>query len=397
MIIKNDNNATKIFQERIDNITGIHDKYIVLSEYEKASIPISLKHEVCETIFSVRPEKFTGKTKQRCPKCTKEDKTREYFENFKCLFKEAANNEYILVEEKDYINNESMIRIKHVICDNEFIMKANNFTSNKQKCPICALKIRTTKIVEIGKQNSLTTEIINERLESRGYSLVSNYRGLVNEHEEFIHIKCGRTFSTKPSNILAGTSCPYCSIEKLRLSDEEFKEAIKNKSNGEYIALEDYKGNNKVKHKFKHLKCGNEFEASPVKVMYDTGCPICKSSKMVLKIKDILQKNNINFMLEFVDSRCKNKKVLPFDFAIKLKDSRTLLIEYDGIQHFEPSFGYSDSQKLENLKIQKFRDGIKDAFCATFSSEYVLHRIHYKDSSSIENIINGLIQKYRLK
>lgn len=388
---------SETFQIRLDSIEPI-DKYSICSTYIKANIVVKLKHEKCGTIFDIRPEKFTGKRQQRCPECSKNKKKEEFFNNFKILFEEQSNGEYKLINESDYETNESKIRILHLICGNEFAMKANNFTSNRQKCPKCAEKTRTQMIVEVGKRNKLTKEIVNTRLKDRGYELISEYTNDIDKLT-FKHNKCAREFKASSKDLLYGTSCPLCDRAKKRLTNDEYFDRIRKKDNNEYEPLEKYKGSNKLKHLVLHKTCNTKFESTPNHMLNsaNTGCPTCNNSQGEKEITRVLSENGIQFESQFVDPRCKNKKVLPFDFKIDLKNGKKLLIEYDGIQHFEPTFGSDDAEKLKNFSIQRFRDGIKDSFCKAFSTEYDLVRISYKQKNSINDLLNGIMQKHGLK
>ena len=101
-------------------------------------------------------------------------------------------------------------------------------------------------------------------------------------------------------------------------------------------------------------------------------------SKGVLKIKNILNENNIFFETEKTFSNCLSLKnnLMKFDFYIKDR----YLIEYDGEQHFIPeSFGDSKSGD-EKLKLQKEYDNIKNKWCK--ENNIPLIRIpytHYND------------------
>ena len=82
-------------------------------------------------------------------------------------------------------------------------------------------------------------------------------------------------------------------------------------------------------------------------------CPKCKKSQGAKIVDDWLVDNIIdNFVInrEYIFKKCKNKRPLPFDFAIFNKDDKIIcLIEYDGEQHWIPkSFGSDKSQKTKN-------------------------------------------------
>lgn len=59
---------------------------------------------------------------------------------------------------------------------------------------------------------------------------------------------------------------------------------------------------------------------------------------------------------------CFYKNLLAFDFLVKISDNIGFLIEYNGLQHYEParwSKNVSDAEILENFELVQKRDTIK--------------------------------------
>jgi very-short-patch-repair endonuclease len=83
------------------------------------------------------------------------------------------------------------------------------------------------------------------------------------------------------------------------------------------------------------------------------GCPICKSSKGELEIKNWLEKNNICYKQQYRFPNCRNIRPLPFDFYLP---NLNICVEYDGRQHFKAydvfggEKGYSDLIRNDNIK-----------------------------------------------
>jgi len=117
------------------------------------------------------------------------------------------------------------------------------------------------------------------------------------------------------------------------------------------------------------------------------GCPKCalekNFSKGESKIKDFLEKNNIFFKSQYIFEKCKNIKVLPFDFYLPDKN---ILIEYDGEQHYKPVKHFGGKKTF--IKTQK-RDKIKNEFAK--KEKINLIRISYKNFKSIEEILIKII------
>lgn len=47
----------------------VGDEYTILSKYEGHDKKITLRHNPCGYVFSVRPDRFLGKRRSRCPRC----------------------------------------------------------------------------------------------------------------------------------------------------------------------------------------------------------------------------------------------------------------------------------------------------------------------------------------
>jgi very-short-patch-repair endonuclease len=87
-----------------------------------------------------------------------------------------------------------------------------------------------------------------------------------------------------------------------------------------------------------------------------TGCPVCRESKGENYINELLTKLKLKFLRE---KRFVETGNVEFDFYIpKLK----LLIEYDGIGHFEPTFGSSDYSRNQSYNSTFRNDNFKNNF-----------------------------------
>ena len=86
-------------------------------------------------------------------------------------------------------------------------------------------------------------------------------------------------------------------------------------------------------------------------------------SKGVLKITDILEKNNISFQTEYSFTDCLSPKGNPMKFDFFVNNS--YIIEYDGEQHYQPeSFGINSLTEVnEKFTQQLLYDEIKNNYC----------------------------------
>lgn len=96
----------------------------------------------------------------------------------------------------------------------------------------------------------------------------------------------------------------------------------------------------------------------------------CQSSKLETMIDKILREQQITYEREKRFVECRDKNMLPFDFYLP---SNGILIELDGIQHFDPSSMFNQKSSFDDIKNH---DNIKTQFCA--KSKMALLRIPYK-------------------
>jgi hypothetical protein len=84
---------------------------------------------------------------------------------------------------------------------------------------------------------------------------------------------------------------------------------------------------------------------------------LCNASIGVIKIEELLQQNNIEYIREysFSDLIGKNKMPYRFDFYLPTLNR---LIEFDGIQHFQERSIFKD-----DLETIRYRDNEKNTYC----------------------------------
>jgi len=114
-------------------------------------------------------------------------------------------------------------------------------------------------------------------------------------------------------------------------------------------------------------------------------------SKPIKEIMEVLDTYNIRYDIEKKFDDCKNIRCLPFDFCI-YTNNRFFLIEYDGIQHYEPCFGLNEDQKLENFNRIKYNDSIKEQYCK--DNNITLYRIRYNENHIQK--ITSILRRHRM-
>ena len=122
----------------------------------------------------------------------------------------------------------------------------------------------------------------------------------------------------------------------------------------------------------KHYAAANELNAHRIE-----SCGCVKESKGVRKIKDLLEKNHINYITEKTFENCKFKdsnQPARFDFYI----NNEFLLEFDGIQHFEEG---DLNYFRDDLEKRQAHDKFKNKWCK--ENNIPLKRIPYTALSKL--------------
>lgn len=285
--------------------------------------------------------------------------------------KEFDDRGYTLLS-KNYVNNSSYLEYICPHHTNKGIQKITfqNFTSGRG-CTYCAKRIRKT-----------TDEYILELAEKKpNIEVLGEY---VNLKTKILHKCkiCGYEWNTPPNNMLyAKNGCPKCG-KRVRITHKEFVNRIN--ENFPNIEVAGTYINYQTKIMFRCKKCGKEWEAKPNNILNGRGCPYCHCSKGEEKIQNILNNYCIKFEKEYKFDNCRYVNPLPFDFYLTDKN---IIIEYDGLQHFEPcTFGGISKEKAEeNFELCQLKDSIKNKYCQ--NNNIKLIRIPYWEFENIEQII----------
>ena len=296
-----------------------------------------------------------------CIKCRNEKATKTT-EQFIEDANKIHNNLYDY-SKVEYINTNEKIKI---ICikHGEFTQKAANHLLGKG-CKKC----------QINNQTKTTEKFVEEaNLTHNNYYDYS--KSIYKKRDELIIIICPNhgEFNQTPLKHLTTKGCMIC-YNKTKTTEKFIEEA-----NLVHNYLYDYSKTYYINCKEKVIitcKKHGEFEQIPLNHLKMVGCPNCSNSKGALKIKNILDINNIEYIQEMKFNDCRNKNPLPFDFY--LPEYKTC-IEFDGRQHFESIEHWEGDNGL--LKIKK-NDSIKNEYCK--DNDIKLIRIPYYEIDNIED------------
>lgn len=210
----------------------------------------------------------------------------------------------------------------------------------------------------ISKARTKTTEQFKQDLASRGlrYELLSEYVG-VQEQITVKNLKCGHVYSAQADNILCGSGCPVCHGFK---DTAMFKAQVEERYPGEYTILGEYV-NNRTNILVRHNRCGYEWAVNPKGLLQEHRCPNCNKSTGEYKIERFLKAHDLNYQPQYTFDDCRNKRPLPFDFAV-FDGGTTKLIEFDGTHHYRKFKGWGEKSVLSTVQEH---DEIKNKYCET--------------------------------
>lgn len=285
--------------------------------------------------------------------------------------KEIEENTHCRLLSTEYLGLKHKMKFK-CECGNEFENSLQAMrTRKKQYCNECANR----RMQFINKKDS--NKAIKEIKDKLGneYDVLGEYYN-INTKIKIKHLSCGNEYEQRPSAILhQGAKCPYCS-RNVKKTTEKFRQEIEKIFGDEYEVLGEYI-TAKTPITIRHNKCGNEFKIEPTNFLTHRTCTFCTSrSKGEDRISEYLNKKSIRYEREKRFDNCVGKRRLPFDFYL---NDYNILIEYDGIQHFKPSF---NEKEFKNIKIN---DIIKNNFCR--DNNIKLIRIPYTEYKNIETIL----------
>jgi Zn finger protein HypA/HybF involved in hydrogenase expression len=297
--------------------------------------------------------------------------------NSKMNFLEKAKSvhgnkyDYSLVEYKTNATKVKIICEKHGV----FEQRPNDHISKKCGCPKCG-----------GKNKSFLVDILPKFVKVHGEKYDYSKSQYKSDGKNIIIIcPIHGEFEQKVNIHLLGSGCPKCGnikkSEKNRKSHNKFIIDAQNVHGDkfDYSEVRYLNGRTKIK-----IKCKSHgiFEQIPQSHLIGRGCPVCNESKGELKIREYLEKNNIEYVHQKRFKDCKDKRPLPFDFYLP---KHKCCIEFDGKQHKSDKHGWFGNSNPHQCHQQLLKhDMIKTKYCN--DNNLKLIRIEHKDT--IEKKIN---------
>ena len=188
---------------------------------------------------------------------------------------------------------------------------------------------------------------------------------------------CGFEWQARPSNLLTGYGCPYCSGQFYN-TERFIKESSEiHKDKYDYSITRYFKMREKVK-----IICPAHgmFEQIAENHLKGHGCKKCIRSKGEGYIMSFLDKNKIYYEHNKSFKDLKDKKKLSYDFYIP---SKNLLIEFNGNQHYEQRVEYHKT--YHEFLVQKHHDWLKRKYAR--GNNIKLLTIPYWEFDNMKNIL----------
>jgi len=332
--------------------------------------------------FEQTPYKHINRRQGR-PKCGVEKSRKSRMKPFHKFIEQAKK---IHQDKYDYSYSEddyegAFKKIK-IICKTHglFWQNPDNHVNDGKGCYFCGLE--SNKQLHIRTQEEFLK--LAKAIHGNRYNYSkSKYTGA--NDKLVIICKIHGAWQQSPTSHLKGHNCPKCT-GNAGLTNEEFI----NKARIVHGNTYDTSQVNYINAHEKILiicEMHGKFKQTPSDHIYSNGrgCPKCKETTGERKIRIFLELNNIKYEYQKRFEECKDKTYLPFDFYLPKHDT---LIEYDGIQHFQPVKIWGGQKAFQSLKR---RDSIKSNFAIKQRKKLI--RIGYFDLDRINEILINKIKQ----
>jgi len=280
------------------------------------------------------------------PRLTKD--TKDFFND---------NKDFSLLEEAY-----GLLRVKHS-CGYEFV--TTSYIVNKYcNCPKCVTDFDREFATFIGAN-------------SGGSFIPDQYPKYNSTKFNVYHKPCSKTFTTNLYGIFKGFSCPNC--RHITLDSEIYKNRIYNKSNGEYSALDEYKGIG-IYIRVKHNKCETIFPFEPSSSTNLPCCPLCKKRRDTEYLTEYYKQ-------EVFDLVCDEYTVI----GQYVRTSINVEMKHDicGLPIFITPHNFKNGRRCTNCKIYFTKESFELFVKDKSNGLYKIIDYPNKDNATIQNTRTG--------
>lgn len=334
----------------------------------------------CGQPFEKNLDTMNRYKKYMCNTCSDKEARRNRSIPYKTIKDKVEKCGYTLITKKEnYKGTENKIEVS---CPNNHTYEVfcNSFLAGK-RCRKCYDMKNREKLL-------ISYEDILSFINSIGYKLHTSKDNYI-DTKGSVEVSCSENhrYRTRINTLRSGKRCRKCSAKesglKARIPYEKMVESVEKEGYKLLTEKENYNGT----HAYCMFQCNKNhkpYRSTMAEFSQGSRCPVCKESKGEKKIRQILDELEINFIQQNKFDDCKFKQVLAFDFYLP---EYNLLIEYDGIQHYEIVEVFGGFDGFVDTKI---RDTVKNIYCERNNIE--LLRIPYFKYDEIENILLNKIK-----
>lgn len=341
-------------------------RFSLASSYDGSYKRVKLRCNRCRFIIKNKtPLQF--KQNPLCPICDPQVKQTE--DSFIWRLQNMYGDQYTLLSY--FVNVDTFVYLYHKDCGRVIKTRPISILSGNQ-CNYCYGTIRLGPVDLYKRVHSLNKDLI----------LISGYS--VRNRIMVRYLSCGHTRSCLLGDIKNRPNCPICA-KKINHRVRALK-FVKGINKYGLISLQSKYLNQNTKVRVKCNNCDYRWITNPQPLVHGHGCPICSSSHGELIINKILENSNISYDYpkKFNNLLGVGGYPLHYDFCV---EDQKILIEYQGLQHYEPIDYFGGEEKL---KVQQYHDKLKRDYAK--ANGYNLIEIpytceNYKDIK--ESLIKG--------
>lgn len=238
------NEIKEILENKGYTVTAINSKSV---EYICPKCGNTEIKSVCSVSAALQKDKIS------CSRCYNIKNKKEIIADI-----EAVEGYTVLSDDLNlFQNKKTNILVRHS-CGNEFLVKHNNFTNKKSRCPECAKLVKLTKLRR--DPNLLNLEIQSHDINY----VIDNVLDYENKKTKlnFRHLKCDNVFETTLDQFIHnGKRCPFCN-PKIKSKNEKIIGWFLRKNNikfEEQISFADLVLKNKLYFDFKIYLNENDY------------------------------------------------------------------------------------------------------------------------------------------
>lgn len=255
-----------------------------------------------------------------------------------------------------YKTNQTKVTVTCKKCGTTFDVRPMTLFVGKYGCRTCYEKNHMISSNKEEHQKDFVYKIKNKYGQNRFNYSKLDYTG---PQSKIILIcnKCGTEFSITAKELVRNgrelEPCPTCLHNRISLSTEEVIDRINKKFDNKYDTSEVKYVNARTPIILTCKDCGTKFSIIPNSIFYNKeslgGCPYCKQTWGEKTVTDYLKSRKLLFISQ--KRIYSTERYFIVDFYLE-HNNRKYVIEYNGIQHYEPVKKFGGKLQYEKQKVR---------------------------------------------